>query len=413
MVFVMTTKKELEKKVVARLAMTGDEVKEDWKKESERLIKRKKEAVLAMVSDEQKKLDSEQKKKQEEKLLSQKRLEDLRNKRKIEEEAKKKNIGQAQTETDLKAEKQKGEKIKEILQSQEQIKNLTKQKNNYLKPLKTLSSETIRAIKDEGLSSSKIAINNQSIIKKIPPKEPKKIGEIIVLVISVIFILASISIVGYFIITNKSTKNEVIATKNSILFVDKHIGIDLTGKDSNQINSSVINAIKQLDDSKPKEGAIGNFYFTETIKYLNGKDTLEKQVDITASQFIASSTQGIPSEFSRSLDDKFMLGIFQNGKSSPFFIFKTQYFKSLTDAMLKNESIIISNLYNLTGTTNVTSNIIGLPFKDKTVQNTDLRIAKKGDGETVVLYGFIDQNTVLIAENEEVFNKLLGLYKTQ
>ncbi|MCX6714032.1 MAG: hypothetical protein NTV48_02920 [Candidatus Vogelbacteria bacterium] len=409
----MATKKELDKKVLARLAMSEEKERGDWAVENERLIKRKQEAAKAMASDEQKKIRVESEKIKQEKLASQKRLEDLRKNKKNEEEIKKKDIGLTQKEEDLKAEKKKLEKIEEILKSQAQIQTITKQKSDYLKPLKTLSSDTIKAIKNEGLTSSKIAINSQNIIKKLPPKQPRKIGEILIFAVAIIFILASIGVVSYFIITRQNTNSQPIITKNSLLFADKHTGFDLTGQGINQISATIVKGINDLAMNQPKSGSITDFYFTEIIKYTSDEKILEKQTDIPAGQFIASSTQGIPSEFSRFLENPFMLGIYQNGSLSPFFIFKTQNYGNLADAMLKNESTIISNLYRLTGTNTVTDNLIGLPFKDKTVQNMDLRIAIKPDGETIALYGFIDLNTVLIAQNEEVFNKLLDLYKTR
>ena len=52
-------------------------------------------------------------------------------------------------------------------------------------------------------------------------------------------------------------------------------------------------------------------------------------------------------------------------------------------------------------------------FTDEALKNRDLRILKNQDGEAVLLYSFIDKDTILVTSNEKIFNAVLGKYLLQ
>ena len=51
-------------------------------------------------------------------------------------------------------------------------------------------------------------------------------------------------------------------------------------------------------------------------------------------------------------------------------------------------------------------------FTDEELRNKDLRIVTDEIGKTILLYSFIDKNTILITSHEAIFNALLGKYLT-
>jgi hypothetical protein len=50
-------------------------------------------------------------------------------------------------------------------------------------------------------------------------------------------------------------------------------------------------------------------------------------------------------------------------------------------------------------------------FTDEAIKNKDLRVLKDQNKNTVLLYSFVDKNTLLITTNEDVFSALLGKYQ--
>ncbi len=59
----------------------------------------------------------------------------------------------------------------------------------------------------------------------------------------------------------------------------------------------------------------------------------------------------------------------------------------------------------------IPSNLLGQnPFIDKAIKNKDLRELVDQNGKVVLLYSFIDKNTLVITQTVEVFNAILAKY---
>ena len=51
-------------------------------------------------------------------------------------------------------------------------------------------------------------------------------------------------------------------------------------------------------------------------------------------------------------------------------------------------------------------------FEDEALKNKDLRVVKDSNRKTVLLYTFLDKNTILITSNESIFSAILGKFIT-
>jgi hypothetical protein len=56
--------------------------------------------------------------------------------------------------------------------------------------------------------------------------------------------------------------------------------------------------------------------------------------------------------------------------------------------------------------------LVNPEFKDESIRNKDLRVLVGENRKTVLLYSFLDKNTILITKNEDAFNAILGKYQT-
>ncbi len=116
----------------------------------------------------------------------------------------------------------------------------------------------------------------------------------------------------------------------------------------------------------------------------------------------------MPDELSRAFSEKYMMGIYSFDTNEPFIIFTTDEFPSTYAGMLKWEKDMA---YDLGKFFQISLNSADLTkFTDETVRNKDLRILKDNNQKTILLYSFIDKNTLLITANENIFNALIGKY---
>lgn len=119
------------------------------------------------------------------------------------------------------------------------------------------------------------------------------------------------------------------------------------------------------------------------------------------------------------------VGIVHAGdETRAFFVLDADSYERAFAGMLAWEPTMANDLVTLyppypaalvTGTTTATSTPppvltpVMIPgFKDEVVSSHDVRAYKDGTGRTVLLYGFADQNTLIIARDEQAFTLLLA-----
>jgi len=74
---------------------------------------------------------------------------------------------------------------------------------------------------------------------------------------------------------------------------------------------------------------------------------------------------------------------------------------SMTGALLVNESLLVDSLQPLF------SDLRGTRYQDRTINRIDVRVLVTETGNTSLTYGFINDNTLLIAESMEAFATVL------
>lgn len=144
---------------------------------------------------------------------------------------------------------------------------------------------------------------------------------------------------------------------------------------------------------------------TGDIYYLNVSYKNEK---VQALKMLELLNIYVPSNLARSLKEKFALG---NFGGSRFLVIKTSYYANAFAGMLKWEENIYKDLENLlklekasspfpTSTTTDTYKIQKTAFYDGIISNRDARILKDPKQKVLLIYTFIDNETILIVPNE-------------
>jgi hypothetical protein len=144
----------------------------------------------------------------------------------------------------------------------------------------------------------------------------------------------------------------------------------------------------------------------------------------TASSSVFSMLQlPAPSVLLRNIDVELSVaGIINMGEQSPFFILRATSFGDTFSGMLQWESRMAIDLKELfparqtttLATTTTTSSFGELEepvatkgFIDKSVANHDVRVLLDAEGREILLYGYWNQRTLVIARDSAVFTELL------
>lgn len=298
-------------------------------------------------------------------------------------------------------------------------------KKNYdIQTIRTFKSDIADAVKKKNESLSQIIIKEkakkekkQRELKNSSPAPKKTTGNIkkVLTITGVLIATASGATILYKL--NKdgllpkfpkkpaSTVNVNIKTMaptiESLIPADKEIRIN--------ISDNKENLLKTISNEFEKYNAngIGNIYLYKTIdKTVDGK-TKKKDVPVKANEFALTWDNQMPNMLTRSLGEKFMLGVYssQANENTPFLILTTESYPQTFAGMIKWEQSMLSDINNLFGikTTTQTNNI----FTDRITDGKDVRILTDINGDILMLYSFVDKNTVIITTNTETFSVVL------
>jgi hypothetical protein len=162
-------------------------------------------------------------------------------------------------------------------------------------------------------------------------------------------------------------------------------------------------------------GSLLNIVLVDTDPTLTKDGKHKERLIETSGLFSFLGTRASPS-FIRSLDPQFVLGIHFIKKGEPFLILKTSYYDSSFSGMLDWEKTMAPDLLGLfTKAKSTTDNSISIGeksgdwnnlFEDEVVKNKDIRVLKDSTNTTVLLYSFINKETLIITTNEQTFNEV-------
>lgn len=155
-------------------------------------------------------------------------------------------------------------------------------------------------------------------------------------------------------------------------------------------------------EAKLDPGQISELYF------IKGEGS--EQFLLSAEEFISLSTTKSPEAVRRSLLERFMFGFHNTGTSiEPYIVLKTEFFQNTFTGMLKWEPEMFEDIKAWFSDKTLSAQ----SFTDKILKNKDIRELKDNAGNTVILYGFLDKETLVITTNEATFLEVLDRFEKQ
>ncbi len=287
--------------------------------------------------------------------------------------------------------------------------------------IRTFKGDMESVIQADHLSSINIAIaENEKMHSKINMEQKAASEELvpevssnysknkIIIFISIILILIGVAgIVVTFLIKGQNSNPAIWVQELPSLITTEYkneLNIDTVAK-----GKFVVTLSGKINDSPLPVNNFSNTYITTSTS--TGKRLLN------SGEFISLAGLKIPEIMKRTLLPDLMVGTYSLEKNLPFLILKTTSFENTYAGMLTWEKTMekdVRILFKLPGYENsqgILDELTPTPVKsfvDKVIVNKDTRLVKSDAGQTILLYGIIDKETIVITVNEEAFKEIIN-----
>jgi len=268
--------------------------------------------------------------------------------------------------------------------------------------VRTTAGDIEKVIKGDNVSIAKIFIEERERKRRMGEKiyigEGRKKHNV-VLILSILFILAVTSAISYFIVLSKETPTGIVKQIRikSIIYADSSIVFDATPRGDFRRDLETSLAQTEILNDKIK-----TIIFTD-------KDR-DKTKQIKASEFLGLLGVEVPSGLSRILEPEFMFGVHSQDTNYGFIILKNKSFENAFAGMLSWEESILSDLGSIL-TETIAGRAEGASWEDLEIKNTQLRGLRDNTDNTILLYSFLNKETILITASNDTFIEVLKRFQ--
>jgi hypothetical protein len=285
------------------------------------------------------------------------------------------------------------------------------------KPIRTYESDVaeIMARKKTSMVTMAIAEAEKNIgAESISNKQPSQAGrKIFIVLVSLILIATGLGGAYYFYLQSPlAPQNTVIVATQipSLIAPDSQKIISFNNLSREQIIKVVNGAFEQ------SEGEIGKIY-----EIIPTQSIASTTVRFTAQDLITKMNFDMPETLRRSITDRWMLGVYGGEtQKAPFIVLTTDFFQNTFAGMLEWEKSIPEEMADLLGYreraetnrdfgTSTIAVYFGIKgqFEDKILRNRDVREFRDETGDMLLLYSFLDEDTLVISTSESVLGALI------
>jgi hypothetical protein len=271
-----------------------------------------------------------------------------------------------------------------------------KKSDSSIPPIRTFKADYDTLVKDKKIGKVEMLAaeirrgTDQSGPEEISPKQ--KLNSLIAGMVVVAIVLAGY--LGYLILVPSKPaqpQKQLAQIAAPILFSERQEVITL--KDATQ--SELAAAIgKKLQQPFPRN----NVVYVPIIK-----DSDVAQFIIDTSNFFKIAGFAPSADFIQSLDSNYMMGIYSQNERSPFLIFKIKLYENAFAGIIGWEDKMANDLGKIWP---IKSFGAADKFKDRYLSNHDIRELDNDNGDTVLMYSFLDRSTLVITTNEDTLKAI-------
>lgn len=390
--------KTADRRAEARKAMEDEKHRDLKKKREEEKQKRRQEAVHAMEGEELRK-----RREMREQLVARRltERETASQEKQAAAEAEKQAVETAEKSAAKEAEvaeavyQKRVDKIKSSKQTIEKIRD----EKTEISPIRTYKSDVARAVREEGVSLSTIAMSEQTRkhlgLGPTDKPSPRNNSLFYLLLVLILIIIGGGLFLwwrGNKIIPTPTNPDVITPASTEFIFADAHKNIELA---STAANTRA--AINQEAKNANGSWTIENLLFTQD------------DVAISWPRVAQTFDLKIPDPLARGLGTTYMFGLYRTSNTNQrFLLLKTSLSDKAFASLLSWEPVMPERLLPLFYETS--PKISNTAFQDKLVRNKDTRVLVTSSKQTVLLYALIDDQTIVVAPNEETFTAILDRF---
>ena len=298
---------------------------------------------------------------------------------------------------------------------------LNNQEYAFQKPLRTFEGDVADALKSQNASLATISIAEKVKKEKIEQiAQAHPMAEVATeshKTKNALFVLLSILLVGgglyllytFYYLPQKGTAPSVRLTVPAIINPDVQKEFNIPSlADDKKTFTQYLRA--EIDKAAPAPNTLVHLYITE------GTETNKKLIN--SSQFLTLLKVNASDQYLRTLEPDLMFGIHGFNGNNPFIILKTRVYQTAFAGMLKWEETLNDDLTPLfskggpaepQAPAESTADILASnkPFVDLVIKNKDVRVLTNKYDRIVLLYTFLDKETILITTNEFTLKEII------
>lgn len=302
-------------------------------------------------------------------------------------------------------------KKKTALPKSEENLNIKKETENIIPTIKTTNKKTSTTEEEfslvDHLSSINIAIiedkkrlEEEKLKQEEEESEEYSKGRILIFISIILIILSLIITISFFII--KKTNIQKIPASEEISTLIPFENFNKVIITNINLDSFVEKIANQIQNSSSTEKTLDYYMITAGIETKS----------IKASDFIDLAKLRMPDILKRDLLEEFMLGSYTTDQKNPFLILKFSSFRNAYTGMLSWEENMKEDFHNLFGrdlnnTLEISTSTKINKFEDIVISNKYIRQLNDENGKTIILYGIIDSETIIITINDSTFKEIL------
>jgi hypothetical protein len=340
----------------------------------------------------------------------------------------------------------------------------------FIRPLRTYEDDVKNAVQKDNVSTAKILMAEQQKRQveqtDLEQTSPTSKTNIFKIVVTVIFVILGISAVGggYYYYTKINTNKPeqiTVLTSNDFIDLESVININKINRTNREVVGEVRNIIKT--SGSMKEDTLKEIELLKTVVVTENGKEFSEDVELTTEEFFNILEAREPDALTRSLDQKFLLGIHKTKTSvEPFIIFRANDYEISYTKMLDWERLLVSDIQDIffenlgssqafteyennndlspaiveppvsiaqsssTASTTATSSTQNTQvetqqtidryesrdFKDLILNNKDTRSISSLDGKLLFFYSFINREHLIMTTNSETLGLIINRLNT-
>lgn len=268
-----------------------------------------------------------------------------------------------------------------------------------IKSLRSYQGDVEEIVSKNNYSASSIMLAEQRkrdgvLIDFSEPKNVEARNKFYIIIGSLLLALGAITIIAVYY--NRSKQEVVVRQQNyALVAFSKETSLNLASSTREELIRNI--SLEKLNFNLP----------INSILYINTRDNTGNPANIN--DFLALVAPQMPASLLRSFENKYMLGVYSFDTNEVFLILTTNDFASSFSGMLKWENTMVSDIGRVFGI-KVNFESSTPTFTDEALKNKDLRVLKDANNKKILLYSFVDKNTLIITTTENIFSAVLGKY---